>query len=708
MKNSFSCSTARAMSLLITLSGFVIGPTMIFAEEKADTSAVTLDEIEITGRREINKGDHVQLYLSKRNETFGTNALDAISSLNRFKTTINDNTITNKFGDNVFILINGVPSNGSLLQGYKSDQIKYVEYYPTAPGKYISFTQGPVLNVVLRKRHDQLYHVYANTSNNLTYGTGVNSISASVTDSLNRLSINYGIGYNDIHKIKHITDYNYSDLAHTSIRTDEGKYKSLWQWAGANYQLYKGAHLFNANISYSWSDSKSDTPSDIDFTNLSNTLDSYSGHYEKTIDQAIRSLNADFYYHKRIGNTKLFQINVVNTFGNNFTDTGLGQTIESQPDLDYEFVTNQHNKTYEMTANAVFSMAVRRVSLDFAGVYNYTQLNRTDNDNKYKSSGQNGMLYVSLTHYLNQSSGYYISLGAQANHYDITSQKTTDFSPYAIANAMWNGRGKLNGLSMVLQTRYSMERPNIGQITDYISFIDRYYLQIGNPNLKPTHAFNGVLKGSYYFPDGRNSIQIRYRANYFHDEMCPLIFTDDKGIAYNQIGNIDNSFYQNVYMSGTWYPFSFLELNPYIEYYNSRFDTPSNKVRWENWRFGGAITFSQGNWTASISANSPLKRVTGDFRLRESDQYGARVSYKYRGWSFGLKYHYSGMKNTKSANCKDFSLYERSDTKCFTRSLSVDITYSFSHGRARNHDQKFLYNNNRNNGVVIDPGTPKK
>lgn len=104
----------------------------VFASEPSDsttaandtTGVISLNEVEVVAERVIHKGDHEVLLLSDENRTFGTNALDAISSLVYFNTSLNGRTLTNDLNQNVYILINGVPADGDRLRTYKGDDIK--------------------------------------------------------------------------------------------------------------------------------------------------------------------------------------------------------------------------------------------------------------------------------------------------------------------------------------------------------------------------------------------------------------------------------------------------------------------------------------------------------------------------------------------------------------------------------------------------------
>lgn len=103
-------------------------------EAPADTTAAReLKEVVVEGERIIHKTGRDVLLLSDQNRKFGVNALEAISSMNYFQTTIGENKLSSYDGQPVLITINGVPATGYDLCTYSADEIKSVEYYAVTP-----------------------------------------------------------------------------------------------------------------------------------------------------------------------------------------------------------------------------------------------------------------------------------------------------------------------------------------------------------------------------------------------------------------------------------------------------------------------------------------------------------------------------------------------------------------------------------------------
>ena len=69
-------------------------------------------------------------------------------------TVLNSPSLLSYDRKNVFVLVDGVPSSAEMLRTYQAGDIRDVEYYDTAPARYRIYTEGPLVNVRLRRRHN--------------------------------------------------------------------------------------------------------------------------------------------------------------------------------------------------------------------------------------------------------------------------------------------------------------------------------------------------------------------------------------------------------------------------------------------------------------------------------------------------------------------------------------------------------------------------
>ena len=194
-------------------------------KDTVNEKVIQLNEVIVKGVKYIPKGDHTLLFLSKKNRNFGTNALDAVSSLGLFRTTLNETELTSFDHKQVFVLINGIPSTALDLRTFKADEVKNVEYYPIPPAQYMALTSGPVANIVMKKKHNKLYTAYINTSNAVTTGFGTNQANFTYADSLNQVKVNYFTDYRNVGDISLDSYYDYGKGNMTLYRGDDNRYK---------------------------------------------------------------------------------------------------------------------------------------------------------------------------------------------------------------------------------------------------------------------------------------------------------------------------------------------------------------------------------------------------------------------------------------------------------------------------------------------------
>lgn len=150
---------------------------------------------------------------------------------------------------------------------------------------------------------------------------------------------------------------------------------------------------------------------------------------------------------------------------------------------------------------------------------------------------------------------------------------------------------------------------------------------------------------------------------------------------------------------GSWFPFKWLEFSPYMEYYYSNFNTPSQKVDFDYFRIGTSLVASFKNMSIGLYVNSPTKEYDGDLLSRGSLQYACTVQYKIKNWSIGAKYNYSGHNNYTSSVLPSFRYYDGQDWKPLHNLVRLDVTYTFSVGRSRRHDNRMLNETSNDNGL---------
>lgn len=690
----------RVAVLLVTLSNSFSA----LSQEIIDTTkVVTLDEVVVKAERIIHKADHDVLYLSKDNRAFGTNALDAVSSLELFQTSINETTLKSWDRQEVYILINGVPSTAVDLRGYKGDDIKNVEYYSIAPPQYMSLTEGPVVNIVVKKRHDRSYSGYFNTSNAVNTGYGTNQVDLTYADSLNQVKIGYLLDYRNIGDIDNQTDFIYSpQLSSNYAGTThyEGQYHNI----SASYQRYQGNHLFNAKL-YSIIEPLQEEETR---TGKITTNDmSYQGNGTSFLKSRSNTMAIDLYYRYLLKKGRLFAINVVNTFGNSYSDSEQSMLSDNtlNNDYDYSIRSRVDNDSYSFITNAVYATPLWGGSLSVGSRYEYKQLNQISFDSKYKPYSHNEFLNVGGSWRWNTIS-FVPAVGVNILKQVSSDVSQTSILPYIRLYSDWWGQGKMKGASVQLTLTMRNISPALNEITESETYIDPWFISVGNPQLKNYWITSGKLSFAYFSPNNKNQIVFMVQPSYAHNKMATTIAKlNDK--IYLQPQNIGGDFECRFDLYGSWYPFKWLEISPYVEYYISRFDTPYQRINFDYLRFGGNVAASFNNLQIIFNINSPTKEYDGDLLSRGSLQYAGTVQYKFGNWSVGAKYNYSGHNNYTVADLPIFRYYENKDWRPLHHMVRLTATYTFSVGKSRRHDGKILNESSKNNTGLGKFNTPQ-
>ena len=670
----------------------------MFAQTVKDSvRTVDLDEVVVKAKRVIHKGDHDVLYLTKQNRNFGTNALDAVSSLMLFKSGLNQTQLTSFDRQEVYVLINGIPSTAIDLRTYKADDIKHVEYYSVTPPQYIGLASGPVVNVVFKKRHDRLYSGYFNTLNAVNIGYGDNQASLTYADSLNQVKLDYFVGYRNIGDKKITTDYVYNPRFGSHYEGTD-RTKGQYHRINTSYQRYQGRHLFSTKL---YATLSPDKRVEERTGHIHSETDDYLGNGESVQQSRSNTVALDLYYQYNLKKSNLFAINLVNTLGNAYSDAR--QRLQSPTDADSPYNYDVHsrfdNDTYSGILSAVYSAPLWRGRLSASGRYEYKHLTQKVLGVNAGTNSRTGMFYTAWS---GQWKGgtFYPAIGVMVMDHDAGDISRNSVIPYFRLYTDWWGKGKLEGLTAQLTLTQTGRSPSLRYLSESATYMDKWLVSVGNPGVKNYWESSAKLALGYYPSGTRNDISFILRPAYADKPFVSTFVKGQDGITtYLQPQNIDGKFDMMMYLTGTLFPFPWLSVAPYVEYYSSRFDTPLQQVRWKYWRAGGHITGLFKKWDVSLYANSPTQEYDGDLLSRGSWQFAAEAQYKTDSWSVGARYNYAGHHDYAEALLPGFSYYQGREVHRMHTQFNITASYSFSVGRSRRHGRRMLEEKSTDTGL---------
>lgn len=688
------------MRLLIAVCSLVSMCLAVAGKETDDTIAGrNLDEVVVRAQRIIPKGDHQLLLLSKENRDFGTNALDAVSSLPLFRTSLNETVLESADHQEVYILINGIPGSGFELRGFRGEDVKAVEYYPVAPPRYMTLTSGPVVNIVLKRHHDRLYTAYVNTRNAVNTGFGTNQADVAYSDSLNQFRVGYLIDYRKLDDICRRAEYDYGDGRRTAY-DGLGKYSGSYQQINMSYQRFQGRHLFNARVRFTPENGDDDKTSSVIQEEGGNDIGGENGN---RLTSHSKALAADMYYSYTLRNGGSVAFNVVNTFGWSDSDSRLWLRFLSPDNGDnYDRSSGTDNHTYSLIAAAMYMAPMLGGTLQAGDRYEYSRLSQRNSNSgvRFVPDRHNNFAYAGMC-WMKNGRTLFPVVGLSVIKDRTSALVHTSVIPYfRLYSDIWF-QGALQGMTVQLNLQVNPRIPSVGELTGSSTPLDRWFVNIGNPDLKTAWKAFGSLSLAYFQPGGRNNIVLKMMPSFTRKAFEPVIGWSETGeYAVMQMRNIGNVFYNETTLFGSWFPCGWLEVSPYLEFYTYRYDTPSQSVKTDYFRFGGSLTVNRNNITLMLAANSRTKEYQGDMINGGSVQYAVSLQYKWRQWSFGASYNYSGRNDFSRGRGAGFDYSERKDWGPLKNLVRLSVTYSFSKGRSRRHGEPLLREKSDETGLT--------
>ena len=675
-----------ALTLTVNAS-FAYEPSDSTNTANDTTGIVSLTEVEVVAEKVIHKGDHEVLLLSDENRSFGTNALDAVSSLVCFNTTLNGRTLTNALNESVYILINGVPADGDRLRTYKGDDIKKVEYYAVAPPKYTIFTFGPIVNVITNKKHDRQYDGYFNTSNAVTMGYGFNQGVLTYTDTLNMVKAGYWVDYRNIGNIGEYSEYNYGKLERSTMYDTKRRYQGAIHNISAEYQRYQGNHLLNVSVVGVIDPGEQNSSGTSLLTDNAQECYGSSLSHLKSRDNSIR---ANIYYALTKGQTS-FAVSVSNGFGKSYSEAW-SKVFMPEPYGQYSYTNNSRLDNTSYTLSSYALVTTPWLGGNFSGIANYvySQIKQKYSGNTVTPHHHILFLNTAMSWNFNNEFYTFEQLGASVVSEYNGIRKLTAFSPRLSLYANWVPK-HIKGFNTQLELGTTKERTTLSQLSESFTYKDNWFIFTGNPELKYYWRTWGKLIATYHPGNSGDKIYALYSISYASKPpKNTLAYDHDNEMVVSKEYNVPYSCYQYLTVSGSWHPFKWLELAPYIECDMVKYSMTEHRYNRKHLRFGGSVILRHKAMTLTLAANSSGRSWNGDLTERFSAQYAAVVQYKWRNWAFGAQWHYSGHNDYESGSIPGFNYIVSSEYTKLHNSVRLDAVYYFSIGRSRKHAGKMM------------------
>lgn len=670
------------LSIFLTLGCMTVNSD---AQTTADNDSIakTLSEVVIKAKREIHTDESDVIFLSEKNRRFGTNALDAVSSLRQFSPVINGMSLTTADQKAVTIMINGRPATPQDLRGYTGKEIKQVTYYPVAPPRYSDVTDGPLIDVTIKVNRDYI-SAFLSASHSVNAGFGTDQAVVRWADSLNMLRADYFIDYRNLsfdNKDSYI--YPATPMLNRDYST-KGKYRGHYQYGKMSWQNTAKNNFLHLSAMFTH------TPGNREYSNrtIGDPLsgdgteeEGYSRFLESNSD--IGSIN--FFYRRKTGKGRLdFQANgsVGKTSSENYIESA------SKP----EYGTDLTNHTYMAYGKLMYHIPVNGVNLFFSGSYRYQHI---DHDRKlpdlYKYDTDRNTLNLSAAvsgKFTRDDKRLNYTLGLAMNYQgtrggsqgvDLTHCR---FTPYLTLSSPLSDR-----IFLRLRGYIKSGMPGVGELSDVLTYQENNLAWRGDPSLKGWTMYGVTLQPEWVAFPGKLSFNGDFSFQYTTDPIKECVYSGSPvEVRYVNLPYLRNT-EAVLFMSIT--PVRLLTLKPYLQWSYNDFPTPGRKVEKGYFRYGGSVSLNTQRIQSVVAVNCPYKTFNGDVMEYGDWQLSCSVLAELpANLSLSLEWRRSYQNDRTEIHAPGILDYvSKSRYPRLANQITVGLTWSFSHGIFKKRQQ---------------------
>ncbi len=511
--------------------------------------------IVIKNRSFQDKNKKIEMF-SSRQIKISKDGLDLISQVPQLFYNSAENTLQDRSGVSMTLLINGIAANSQELRNIPPDKIVRVEYYDIPPIRY-SFA-GSVVNVVT-KRMDSGVNGGVTLSHAFTTGFANDNLYISHVWGNNQINVTSDLNWRNYKDNKQTHDYSF---ALENIKYD---YKEVSD-GSFNYITN------NTNIGYSYNVPDRFVLQVKFMPYLQNSNSDYSSLYNVfqnnllSLRQGLRK-NHTRYFRPVLGcyinipftQTKQFYVDVVGTLYNTRQNNSNKQygVEESDVILDNFLEANTHKKSliaeimYQQELNSSNSFSVGLKSENGYSDADISNILNEGDSYRYTINSSQQCVYMQYEY---SKKRFYMSL-AMENYYRHSKNSETSlnrfvFAPYLAVRYQINDCNNIG-----LRMRAYPESPNISIMTKQASLEMENIISYGNPNIEQSFTKQVDLNYSYHSKYFSGSLRTLVReihdniSEYYHEETFlgkPVMARKWENAPYNKL-------FRN-YMEITLYP----------------------------------------------------------------------------------------------------------------------------------------------------------
>ena len=661
-------------------------------------SAVSLDEIVVSGDAVIKKSDRQMILPTQKQKRAATNGINLLQQMpiSRISVSPIDKTIKTTLGEDVQLRINGIEATKEEVSAIRPTDVIRVEYLDNPGLRYGG--AAAVLDYIVRKREDG-GNIAGDLTNGITHlGYGQYNLSAKYNWKKSAISAVASWQRRDLEWTReNYEDFIYPDYTVHNIELGEPtKVKFDYMNFALNYNMTDERSVFNIALRNSYDDK----PNAV--TDRNSTL--YQGDKIYSISDKLQQRSyipsLDIYYQLNLINDQHLYFDIVGTYINSSSNRKYSMVEIGSKDSTPAIISQTEGDKYSIIGEAIYERPLGNGKMTAGIKHTQAYMNNFYDGNissKVSMNTSESYLFAEYNQKINRFS-YTLGIGGMRTWHqqgELSQEKyilrpTITLSYNAPKNFYFRYNAYMSGYS-----------PSLSDLSDVTQEIDIYQVRRGNPNLHSASYISNSLTASWKCK--YVSIELFGRYSYDHKPiMEETIFEDNRFVrtVANQKGFHRLNLQSTIQMY-PWEEYIMIKLNPFFNRYISNGNTYTHTH--SNLGFRSSIVGKYKNWTAMAEMNTSFHDLWAETLSRGEALHSIAVGYNHEKFSiqgmilnpFTKRYEQSVDNLSELAPNKQLAYSTQ-----LSRIVMLNVSFNLGFGKQYNNSRKRINNSDNESGIL--------
>ena len=661
-------------------------------------SAVSLDEIVVSGDAVIKKSDRQMILPTQKQKRAATNGINLLQQMpiSRISVSPMDKTIKTTLGEDVQLRINGIEATKEEVSAIRPTDVIRVEYLDNPGLRYGG--AAAVLDYIVRKREDG-GNIAGDLTNGITHlGYGQYNLSAKYNWKKSAISAVASWQRRDLEWTReNYEDFIYPDYTVHNIELGEPtKVKFDYMNFALNYNMTDERSVFNIALRNSYDDK----PNAV--TDRNSTL--YQGDKIYSISDKLQQRtyipSLDIYYQLNLINDQHLYFDIVGTYINSSSHRKYSMVEIGSKDSTPAIISQTEGDKYSIIGDAIYERPLGNGKMTAGIKHTQAYMNNIYDGNissKVSMNTSESYLFAEYNQKINRFS-YTLGIGGMRTWHqqgELSQEKyilrpTITLSYNAPKNFYFRYNAYMSGYS-----------PSLSDLSDVTQEIDIYQVRRGNPNLHSASYISNSLTASWKCK--YVSIELFGRYSYDHKPiMEETLFENDHFVRTmaNQKGFHRLNIQSTIQMY-PWEEYIMIKLNPFFNRYISNGNTYTHTH--SNLGFRSSIVGKYKNWIAMAEMNTSFHDLWAETLSRGEALHSIAIGYNHDKFSiqgmimnpFTKRYEQSVDNLSALAPNKQLAYSTQ-----LSRIVMLNVSFNLGFGKQYNNSRKRINNSDNESGIL--------